>query len=72
MSRGVAVVLLSGGMDSATTLAMAVQDGFEVHALTVAYGHCTVAYTTHAINGLSDNDFICAARIDRLVEADPS
>jgi len=38
MSRGVAVVLLSGGMDSATTLALAVRDGFEAHALTVAYG----------------------------------
>ncbi|NQV86762.1 MAG: 4a-hydroxytetrahydrobiopterin dehydratase [Woeseiaceae bacterium] len=36
--------------------------------LTVRYGSCTVNYTTHAINGLSDNDFICAAKIDRLVE----
>ena len=34
--------------------------------LTVAYGACDVSYTTHAINGLSDNDFICAAKIDRL------
>jgi len=34
--------------------------------LTVGYGKCEVAYTTHAINGLSDNDFICAAKIDRL------
>ena len=33
-----AVVLLSGGMDSATTMALAVRDGYEVHALTVAYG----------------------------------
>jgi len=38
MSRGAAVVLLSGGMDSATTLALAVRDGFEAHALSVAYG----------------------------------
>ena len=38
MSRGAAVVLLSGGMDSATTLALAVRDGFEAHALTLAYG----------------------------------
>lgn len=34
--------------------------------LTVSYGSCSVSYTTHAINGLSDNDFICAAKIDRL------
>ncbi|HEX4823440.1 MAG TPA: 7-cyano-7-deazaguanine synthase QueC [Candidatus Polarisedimenticolaceae bacterium] len=33
-----AVVLLSGGLDSATCLAWAVAQPFEVHALTVAYG----------------------------------
>ena len=39
--------------------------------LTVSYGSCDVSYTTHAIDGLSDNDFICAAKIDRLfAEAD--
>ncbi len=36
--------------------------------LTVSYGACDVSYTTHAIDGLSDNDFICAAKIDRLWE----
>lgn len=34
--------------------------------LTISYGSCAVSYTTHAINGLSDNDFICAAKIDQL------
>ena len=33
-----AVVLLSGGLDSATTLAIARRDGFACHALSVAYG----------------------------------
>jgi 7-cyano-7-deazaguanine synthase len=33
-----AVLLLSGGLDSATCLAIAKADGFEVHALTVSYG----------------------------------
>jgi 7-cyano-7-deazaguanine synthase len=33
-----AIVLLSGGLDSATVLAIAQAQGFEVHALTVLYG----------------------------------
>ncbi len=33
-----AVVLLSGGLDSATILAIARRDGFECHALSFAYG----------------------------------
>ena len=33
-----AVLLLSGGLDSATTMAVARADGFAVHALTVDYG----------------------------------
>jgi 4a-hydroxytetrahydrobiopterin dehydratase len=36
--------------------------------LEVGYDHCKVYYTTHAIGGLSENDFICAAKIDALVE----
>ena len=38
--------------------------------LTVEYGRCEVSYTTHAIDGLTDNDFICAAKIDRLAGTD--
>ncbi len=40
----------------------------EVHHpdLSVLYGKVGVLYTTHAIGGLSENDFICAAKIDRL------
>ncbi len=33
-----AVVLVSGGMDSAVTVAIAREQGFQVHALSVAYG----------------------------------
>ena len=34
--------------------------------LEVGYGKCCVRYSTHAIGGLSENDFICAAKIDAL------
>jgi 4a-hydroxytetrahydrobiopterin dehydratase len=33
----------------------------------VGYNRCIVRYSTHAIGGLSENDFICAARIDALL-----
>jgi 4a-hydroxytetrahydrobiopterin dehydratase len=33
----------------------------------VGYKTCAVTYTTHAIGGLSENDFICAAKLDALV-----
>jgi len=36
--------------------------------LAVGYNQCTVSYTTHAVDGLSRNDFICAAKIDALFE----
>lgn len=35
--------------------------------LAVGYDYCVVTLTTHAIGGLSQNDFIVAARIDRLL-----
>ena len=35
--------------------------------LAVGWGQCTVSYTTHAIGGLSENDFICAAKTDLLL-----
>ena len=34
--------------------------------LEVGYNYCNVRFTTHAIKGLSENDFICAAKIDRI------
>ncbi len=61
-----AVVLLSGGLDSATTLALALREGFECHAFTVRYGQ------RHA------QEIECAARVakgmgvasHRIVDAD--
>jgi 4a-hydroxytetrahydrobiopterin dehydratase len=34
----------------------------------VGYNECRVSYITHAIGGLSENDFICAAKLDALFE----
>lgn len=36
--------------------------------LEVGYNRCIVRYTTHAIDGLSENDFICAAKMDGLLK----
>ncbi|GAB5604617.1 4a-hydroxytetrahydrobiopterin dehydratase [Sideroxyarcus sp. TK5] len=34
--------------------------------LQVGYNRCTVEYSTHSVGGLSENDFICAAKVDAL------
>ncbi|MCD6047303.1 MAG: pterin-4-alpha-carbinolamine dehydratase [Gammaproteobacteria bacterium] len=34
--------------------------------ITFGYNYCEVSYHTHAIGGLSENDFICAAKVDQL------
>ena len=33
----------------------------------VGYKTCAVRYTTHAAGGLTENDFICAAKVDALL-----
>lgn len=33
----------------------------------VGYKRCHVRYSTHAITGLSENDFICAAKVNALL-----
>lgn len=35
--------------------------------LEVGYNRCAVRFSTHSVGGLSENDFICAARIDALL-----
>ncbi len=32
----------------------------------VGYKRCLVRYATHSIGGVSENDFICAAKLNRL------
>lgn len=42
----------------------------EDHHPDIAFGydHCTIIWWTHAVDGLSENDFICAAKVDRLAD----
>jgi 4a-hydroxytetrahydrobiopterin dehydratase len=46
----------------------------EDHHPDIAFGYqrCTVSYWTHAVNGLTENDFICAAKIDALMDPSPA
>lgn len=41
----------------------------EDHHPDIAFGYstCDVTFWTHAIEGLSENDFICAAKVDALL-----
>lgn len=64
-----AVVLLSGGLDSAVTLALAKRDGFEPHALSFEYGQRHARELESAVRvaeaaGVRDHRF---ARIDLRV-----
>jgi 4a-hydroxytetrahydrobiopterin dehydratase len=34
--------------------------------LAVGYNYCHIVFTTHAVGGLSENDFICAAKVDLI------
>ena len=63
-----AIVLLSGGLDSATTLAIAQADGFDVHAISFRYGQ------RHAIELTSAARVARAAgvREHRIVDIDLS
>lgn len=36
--------------------------------LAAGYNYCKVTWTTHALDALSENDFICAAKTDALLE----
>lgn len=41
----------------------------EDHHPDISFGYktCTITYWTHTVGGLSENDFICAAKIDALL-----
>jgi len=35
--------------------------------MVVGYNTCNLRYSTHTVGGISDNDFICSAKVDHLV-----
>jgi 4a-hydroxytetrahydrobiopterin dehydratase len=35
--------------------------------LEIGYNYCHVRFMTHALKGLTHNDFICAAKLDKLL-----
>ena len=35
--------------------------------ISFGWGYCEVSYTTHAAGGLTDNDLICAAKLDHIL-----
>ena len=43
------------------------QEGHHPH-FQAGYNYCDVLFTTYAIDGLSENDFICASRANALLE----
>ena len=37
----------------------------------VGYNRCAVKYSTHSVGGLSENDFICAAKVESRLKKSP-
>ncbi|MCX7556574.1 4a-hydroxytetrahydrobiopterin dehydratase [Xanthomonadaceae bacterium JHOS43] len=71
---GVAILRTFRFSDYYRTLAFVNAIAFIAHRedhhpdLSVHYDRCVVRYSTHDVGGLSDNDFICAAKVSRLAD----
>ena len=58
------------------TMAFVNAQAWIVHAedhhpdLEVGYNRCRIRFSTHSTGGLSENDFICSAKIDALLPTD--
>lgn len=46
---------------------LAHQENHHPH-IEIGYDNCVVQYWTHAIDGISENDFICASKVNQLYE----
>jgi 4a-hydroxytetrahydrobiopterin dehydratase len=65
--RDFAFATFAAAFGLATRIALLAESQNHHPALDVAWGRLTVTWTTDAIGGLSANDLIMAAKVDRLV-----
>ncbi len=56
----------AGAFERATTVAAIAEREGHHPELSVGWGHLDITTTTHAVGGLTRNDFILAAKIDAL------
>jgi len=54
-------------MEYANKIAVLAEQQHHHPNLTITWGKCQVEIWTHAINGLSENDFILAAKIEQTI-----
>ena len=66
ISKSFAFADFAGAMAFANKIAVIAEAEGHHPDLAVSWGRVTVELTTHAIKGLSENDFILAAKIDQI------
>ena len=54
-------------MDFVNSAAAVAQEQDHHPEMTITYNTCKITYSTHSIDGLSINDFICAAKTDQML-----
>ncbi len=57
----------SQAMKFANTVAGIAEEENHHPNLSISWGRVEISITTHAINGLSENDFILASKVDKIV-----
>jgi 4a-hydroxytetrahydrobiopterin dehydratase len=67
INRKLSFVNFRQTMDFVNEVALLAEEEGHHPDLLVSYGSCIIELWTHAIGGLSENDFILAAKIDGLV-----
>ena len=62
-------VAVSVGVDLPELVARLAQREDHHPDMNFGYNRCRVAWSTHSVGGLSMNDFICAAKVEALLDA---